>query len=382
MKSVIGCLLCASVSLALAPAQARALPEPAQIDAKVAALMQRTGAQGMAVAVIDDGQPVYVQAYGKRNAQGEPLTVDTVMYGASLTKTVFAYTVMRWVGQGRIALDTSIAQYLPQPLPQYTGTDIVDRYTDWSALDERWRQLTPRMLLQHASGFANFNFLEPDEKLHFHFDPGTRYAYSGDGLATLQFVLEQGRGLDVKQGTDAVFAELGMTRTALQWRADFAGNLADGWDAQGKPEPHDERSRVRAAGSMDTTIHDLANFAAALVAGRGLGAHEHAAMLRPQLPITTRSQFPTLQPELPPAQRRKDLSAGLGVVTFEGPQGAGFFKGGHNDTTGNTLVCLRRQRRCLLVLGNDVRAEKGFAELVEFVLGPTGVPYDWEYGTS
>jgi len=378
MKSVIACLFC--LPLLSPPAMARALPTPAQIDAKVAEVMQRTSAQGLAIAVIDKGQPVYVQAYGKRNAQGNPLTTDTVMYGASLTKTVFAYTVMRWVEAGKLSLDDSIADHLPQPLPSYGGEDIVNRYTDWTALDERWRKLTPRMLMQHASGFANFNFLEPDEKLHFHFDPGTRYAYSGDGLATLQFVLERGLGLDVGQGTDAVFADLGMTRTALKWRSDFAPNIADGWDAHGKPEPHDDRSKVRAAGSMDTTIADLSRFAAAFVDGRGLSATGHAEMLRPQLAITTRSQFPTLQPELPPAQRRKDLAAGLGVVVFQGPQGPGFLKGGHNDTTGNMLVCLQRQRRCLLMLGNDVRAEDGFAELTQFVLGATGVPYDWEYG--
>jgi len=382
MKSVIGCLLCAGSLLAAVDAPAHALPSPEAIDAQVAALMQRTGAQGLAVAVIDQGRPVYVQAYGKRNAQGEALATDTVMYGASLTKTVFAYTVMRWVDGGKLSLDASIAGYLPQPLPSYTGPDIVNRYTDWSALDERWRRLTPRILLTHASGFANFNFLEPDEKLHFHFDPGTRYAYSGDGLATLQFVLERGLGLDVGQGTDAVFTDLGMSRTALKWRPDFAGNLADGWDIDGKPEPHDERSKVRAAGSMDTTIDDLAKFAAALVSGRGLSAKAHAEMLRPQLPITTRSQFPSLQPELPPPQRRADLAAGIGLVTFTGPQGPGFFKGGHNETTGNTLVCVLRGQRCLLVLGNDVRAEAGFAGLAEFVLGETGVPYDWEHGTA
>lgn len=382
MKSVIGCLLCATLLLVAAPAPAHALPSPEAIDAEAVALMQRTGARGMAVAVIDRGRVVHVQAFGQRNAQGDPLTVDTVMYGASLTKTVFAYTVMRWVDAGKLDLDAPIAGFLPRPLPEYGGEDIVRRYTDWTALDERWRRLTPRMLLNHASGFANFNFLEPDGKLHFHFDPGSRYAYSGDGLATLQFVLERGLGLDVGQGTDAVFADLGMKRTALRWRADFAGNLADGWDIDGKPEPHDERSRVRAAGSMDTTITDLAQFAAALVSGRGLSARAHADMLRPQLPITTHSQFPTLQPELPPAQRRADLSAGVGVVTFSGPQGPGFFKGGHNETTGNTLACVQRSQRCLLVLGNDVRVEAGFADLARFVLGDTGVPYDWEHGTG
>jgi CubicO group peptidase (beta-lactamase class C family) len=38
--------------------------------------------------VIDDGRVAYVQAYGARNAKGDPLQTDTVMYGASLTKTV------------------------------------------------------------------------------------------------------------------------------------------------------------------------------------------------------------------------------------------------------------------------------------------------------
>ncbi|KAG0909510.1 hypothetical protein G6F32_016885 [Rhizopus arrhizus] len=62
-----------------------------------------------------------------------------------------------------------------------------------------------------------------------------------------------------------VFDRFGMTRTSMMWREDFAGNLADGWTAQGAAEPHDERSRVRAAGSMDTTIGDMARFAAGYV---------------------------------------------------------------------------------------------------------------------
>jgi hypothetical protein len=31
-------------------------------------------------------------------------------------------------------------------------------------------------------------------------------------------------------------------------------------------------------------------------------------------------------------------------------------------------------------LSNDVRSEAKFADLVQFILGDTGVPYDWEYG--
>jgi hypothetical protein len=105
-------------------------------------------------------------------------------------------------------------------------------------------------------------------------------------------------------------------------------------------------------------------------------------LLRPHLGITTATQFPTLQPELPPERRRKDLAAGLGLVVFKGPQGRGFFKGGHNDTTGNMMVCLERGRRCAVMLANDVRAEAAFPRLVQAILGETGAPWDWEYGEA
>jgi len=358
------------------------LPTPAAIDAEVARIMRQTGSKGLAIAVIGDGKPVHVAAHGVRNAAGDPLQVDTIMYGASLTKTVFAYTVMRQVDAGRFTLDTSVADLLPEPLPSYASDDISNRYADWTALDERWRKLTPRVVLTHSTGFSNFGFLEPDERLHFHFDPGARYAYSGDGLNTLQFAMERGKGIDVGAETTKIFDELGMSRTSLIWRTDFAGNLADGWGEDGKIEPHDERSKVRAAGSMDTTIADFAKFVAALVRGDGLSRESRAEMVKPQLAITTRSQFPTLQPELAPGLRRKDLAAGIGVVVFDGPQGRGFFKGGHNDTTGNTLVCVEKRKRCVAILSNDVRSEAGFPQLVRFVLGETGVPFDWEYGTK
>lgn len=113
--------------------------------------------------------------------------------------------------------------------------------------------------------------MEPDGRLRFHFDPGTRYAYSGEGYILLQFVLERGLGLDVgAEMQRRVFDRFGMTNTSMMWRPDFAGNLADGWDAKGNVEPHDERSKVRAAGSMDTTIEDIARFVAGYVRGEGL----------------------------------------------------------------------------------------------------------------
>ena len=129
---------------------------------------------------------------------------------------------------------------------------------------------------------------------------------------------------------------------------------------------------------MDTTIADFARFAAGFMRGEGLSAGARAEMLREQLPIRSVFQFPSLAPEAA-VQRWPGLGAGLGVVTFEGPQGRGFFKGGHNDSTGNMWVCLERGRRCVVLLANDVRAEAAFEEIVEAILGPIGMAWDWEY---
>jgi CubicO group peptidase (beta-lactamase class C family) len=370
------------------PGVAQSIPSGAAIDAEVGRIMSRTHAKGMAAAVIDRGKVGYVHAYGVRNAKGDPLTIDTVMYGASLTKTVFAYTVMQLVDQRKLALDTPLKDYLDKPLANYGPHPVFpDKYGPYKDLagDSRWEKITARMCLTHSTGFANFWFIEPDRKLHIHFEPGTRYAYSGEGLIVLQFVIENGRkakglGLDVGDLTKANFDRLRMTRTSLVWRDDFAGNLADGWNDRGQSQEHDQRSKVRAAGSMDTTISDLAKFVATLVRGDGLSAASRAEMTKPQLHIGTAHQFPPFVPDLPVRDQRKDLYAGLGVIVFDGPQGHGFYKGGHDGQTANTMVCVEAGQRCVVILSNDVRSEAGFADLVRFILGDTGVPYEWEYG--
>lgn len=364
------------IAMMAAPADAK------EIAAAARQAMAQTHAKGLAIAVIDHGRVTSVEAFGKRNANGDPLTVDTVMYGASITKAVFGYLVMQLVDEGRIDLDRPIAAMLPQPIPDYGNRDA---YGNWGDLagDDRWKAITPRMAMTHSTGFANFSFLEPDGSLRIHFDPGTRFSYSGEGIMLLQFGLEQGLGLNVGDELQRrFFAPLGMARTRLMWRPDFATNLADGWTSDGKVEPHDERSRVRVAGSMDTTIADLAKLVAYMARDGGLSKAAAAERVRGSLPITTATQFPNLQPDAPAGQRVPGLAAGIGVIAFNGPQGPGWFKGGHNDSTGNTLVCVKRGERCVLILSNDVRAERAFPMLVKTALGETGVPFNWEYGAQ
>jgi CubicO group peptidase (beta-lactamase class C family) len=363
-----------------APRHEERIPGAATIDSVAAALMQREQVQGLALAVIDSGRIRHVAAYGWRNAEKRlPLTPSTVMYGASLTKTAVAYMVLQLVDEGRLDLDATAADLLPKPLPEY------EEYADLAG-DPRWRTLTPRIVLTHTTGFANFRWLEDDGKLRFHRDPGIRYGYSGEGFYVLQLMLEEGLKLDLGREMQArIFDRFGMTHTSMQWRPDFAENLADGYGQDGTMEPHDERSRPSAAGSMDTSIEDQARLWAAIIRGDGLTAASRQELVRPHVPITSLHQFPTLRDWIAPANAAIGLAAGLGVVTYRVDGGTAWFKGGHNDSTGNLVICLERPKRCLVMLSNDVRAERVYPELARAVLGEVAMPWQWEYswyGTS
>ena len=367
------CFLLASCA-ALVPARER-IPTARAIDDELRRLMAEERIPGLAIAVIDGGAVMHVAAFGTRDlARNLPLDENTIMYAASLNKPAFAYLVLQLAAEGRIDLDASIADYLARPLPEYSA------YADLAG-DDRWREITPRIILTHSTGFANFRRFESDGRLRIHWAPGKRYGYSGEGYRLLQFVLEEGLGVDVgAEMQERLFDRFGMSRTSMTWRDDFADNFAETYDGDGALVPHDRRERADAAGSMDTTIADQALLWAAVMRGDGLARPFRSAFADGWLPIRSARQFPSLGTAEDPRGPAIGLSAGLGVVAFRDKTGAMWFKGGHDDGTGNMLVCHEIRRRCVVFLSNSVRAEKVYPELTRFILGETATPWWWEYG--
>jgi CubicO group peptidase (beta-lactamase class C family) len=270
-----------------------------------------------------------------------------------------------------------IATYLPRPLPEY------EDYADLAG-DPRGKRLTMRMLLDHTSGFPNLRFFTPDGydehgKLKFYFDPGARYAYSGEGILLAQRVLERGLGLDVgAEMQRRIFDRFGMTRTSMTWREDFTANLALGYSPDGRLLGHDRRSRVRALGSMDTTVTDWSRFLAGFLRGEGLSAASRAEMVREQVGIHSVSQFPPWSTETTHDYDGIRLGYGLGWGLFESPFGHAFFKEGHDDGTANYALCVEPRQACVLLMSNSLRAEGIFKPLVDALMGDTHLPWRWE----
>jgi len=253
-----------------------------------------TGAQ---IAVLDRGRLVWSQAFGlRRREPALPMDRETTTWAASITKGVFATYVMQLVERREFSLDVPVAQQLPKPLDRYeayreTASELVR--------DPAWPTVTPRMLLAHTSGLANFAFIEPDKKMHLHFKPGTHFLYSGEGINLVQFLIEQKKGRLLDQlMQEALFTPLGMTRTGIIYRTEFAANVADRYDAEERFRSQTKRFPARGAGSMTTSAEDLARFASALFAGKILKPSTRKAMLAPFIRIRSLHQFP-LKPDEP-----------------------------------------------------------------------------------
>jgi CubicO group peptidase (beta-lactamase class C family) len=255
----------------------------AEIDATVTRLMRAAGVMGVGLALLNGGGPVYVKAYGVRDvAKNVPLTTDSVMTAASLSKSTFAYLVMQLVDDHVIDLDTPIERYLSKSLPEYDGYESL-------AGDARYKTITARMLLDHTSGFANLRALEPAGRIQIRFEPGTRYAYSGQGFQFLQLVVESATKTPLEQlMRERIFAPIGMTRTSMTWQEHFENDFANGYDEYGRSLGPQRRQRADAAGSMQTTIADIARLIAAASAGKRLRPQTRELMFTPQVPINSR----------------------------------------------------------------------------------------------
>ena len=345
-----------------------------EIDETVTRLMNLANVPGVGVSILNNGKIVYMKSYGVRDKEKNlPLTEDSVMAAASLTKVAFAYMVMQLVEKGVLDLDKPAYQYLPKPLPEYAA------YGDL-ANDSRYKLITARMLLSHTSGFPNLRQLTDDQKLNINFEPGSRYAYSGEGIQLLQLVVETITKETAQELMDnQVFKPLGMTRTSMVWESRFEDNWAFPYNEDARSlGPPERRGPAFAAGSMLTTLRDFTEFTQAVVTSRGLHRETRDLMLSPQIQILSKHQFPTLEGDTTEENQPIRLSYGLGWGLYRTPYGKAFFKEGHLDGFQNYAVCFDESKTGIVIMTNSSNGEGIYKELLETLLKNTFTPIEWE----
>lgn len=77
-----------------------------QLDLKVESLRKAAHIAGLEVAIFNDNKVIYRNTFGYKNTlTNEPIKNQTNIYGASLSKAVFAVMVMSLVQKGVLYLD-------------------------------------------------------------------------------------------------------------------------------------------------------------------------------------------------------------------------------------------------------------------------------------
>ena len=162
-----------------------------------------------------------LQVFGELR-KGIPAPLNAIFELASLTKPVVATLTLMLVDAAYGILTNRSPKYWIDP-------DLID--------DPRHQQLTTRIVLSHQTGFPNWRRCNPENKLAFEIDPGTKYQYSGEGFEYLRNALEHHLEKSLDQiGQSVLLTPLGMQDTRFFWDATLQDALfATPHDEHGKP---------------------------------------------------------------------------------------------------------------------------------------------------
>lgn len=163
---------------------------------RIQQVMKQRHLPSVAVALIDDQDIVWQEAFGWANVEKEiPATTDTVYKLWSVAKVFTAIETMRLVEEGLIDLDAPITDYLPD-------FSIQSRFPDSEPI-------TVRSILAHHAGLPRngcylVGWYEEHDVLdelaaslsdcHMAFPVGYRYKYSNIGPDTLGAMVQKTRG--------------------------------------------------------------------------------------------------------------------------------------------------------------------------------------------
>lgn len=272
----------------------------AQADEAIAAAIEEGQIPGAVLAVVRGDKTVYLKAYGNRQVVPDtlPMTTDAIFDLASLSKCVGTTpAVLQLVEQGRIGLEDSVSQYIPDFAPWRDPTSgeaveirIIDLLNhsaglppeiDVAAYLERFGPFTPDSLMHHIATEIPRNFRAGADG----------YLYSCLNFITLQHIVQQVTGEPLCDYVQReVFGFLGMEHTDYrpvlhpEWMEKVVPTTLreDGLPLCGKV--HDPTARLVNDGNSGNAgvfapAEDLALFAKALFNG---GTYRGRRILKPK----------------------------------------------------------------------------------------------------
>ena len=215
-----------------------------KIDALLANAVASGDVPGVVAMATDRTELLYSGAYGRRALGADaPMTLDTVVWIASMTKAITGAAAMRLVERGQLQLDAPASAWVPE----LGAVQVLEGFDAGGAprLRAPVRPITLRHLLTHTAGYGYPVWSEALARYHevrdlpststcrhaallapLLFDPGERWNY-GINIEWVGKMIEavSGQRLGVYLA-EHLFEPLGMTSTAFKINPDMRARLA------------------------------------------------------------------------------------------------------------------------------------------------------------
>jgi len=226
-------------------------------------------ASSATIAFMDNGKIVYSEGFGMRDRENAlPVRKNTQFNIGSISKIFTAAAILLLVDDGKVELNKPVTTYLP----------------DFTTQDERYKDITVRMLLNHTSGFPGTNgkdgdgskknpnyasetlsYLAADGLKH---TPGQISVYCNDGFTVAEAVIEAASRMSyadflmkrifkpMKMENSSCFFKDGNTNIALTYKPET-----------GLAMPVEYVS-VMGSGGLSSTAEDLCRYSTVLYRNR------------------------------------------------------------------------------------------------------------------
>lgn len=194
---------------------------------------------------------------------GAKTAAEPLLYGiGSTSKVVTTAAVMKLASEGKLDLKKPLTTYIPE----------------FEMADERYRRITPEMLLDHSSGLPGSTLnnamllgdndtenhdmlLERLKKQRLKSDPGEIQVYCNDGFTLAEILVERVTGLSFTEYIEREFSEkMGLTQFKTPQSGNLSGRLAKVYDESTGEELPPENANVIGSGGIYATAMDLCRF--------------------------------------------------------------------------------------------------------------------------
>lgn len=313
---------------------------------------------GFSIAVLQKGDTLYNKAFGHADiGHTKPATTNTIFLMASISKLVGSTMIMKLVEEGKLNLDDTLLELLP---------DFPNK--------KQASKIKLRHLISHTSGLAEYskvidsiyvkNRINPgkDDLYKFFsendlvYEPGTNYSYCNSGFVLMGMIVEKVTGKTFTEELDRIINEPTGFNIKLIGENTVNPNMSEYVELHGIkmiPEPH--WTWIKGDGGMTATAIELAHFPFKWSDGTIISKKSFQQMITPTLLSDSIA-----------------TGYGLGVRSgsFEGEKIIGH-TGGHKSFKSKLIYMQEKQVSIVVMVNTDntpTHANEIFAEVAAIFL--------------